>query len=66
MVVSFRHGACCVDSEGVIVASKKKAFVPKGYHLMPNGKLMKGAKHEATESKAEKKKEYGPKVRKKK
>lgn len=104
MVVSFRHGACCVDSEGVIVASKKKANtakvgkvmrefkegtlhsgkggpvvksrkqavaiamseakmskVPKGYHRMPNGKLMEGAKHEARESKAEKRMEYGPK-----
>lgn len=23
----------------------KKMVVPKGYHLMPNGKLMKGTKH---------------------
>lgn len=43
------------------MATKKKAFVPKGYHMMPNGKLMKGSKHEARESKAEKRMEYGPK-----
>jgi hypothetical protein len=24
---------------------KKTKAVPKGYHKMPNGKLMKGAKH---------------------
>ena len=24
---------------------KKKKSVPKGYHRMPNGKLMKGSKH---------------------
>lgn len=41
------------------MAAKKKA-VPKGYHRMPNGKLMEGARHERTESKAEKMAEYGP------
>lgn len=46
------------------MAAKKKA-VPKGYHRMPGGKLMEGARHERTESKAEKKMEYGPKVKKK-
>lgn len=31
------------------VTSKKKPVkaVPKGFHRMPNGKLMKGAKHKA-------------------
>lgn len=29
--------------------AKKKANVPEGYHRMPNGKLMAGAKHEAKE-----------------
>jgi len=37
--------------------AKKKT--PKGYHRMPNGKLMKGAKHETRESKAEQMREYG-------
>ena len=31
------------------MATKKKASAPKGYHRMPNGKLMAGAKHEAKE-----------------
>lgn len=38
----------------------------KGYHRMPNGKLMKGAKHEKNESKAERLAEYGPKKKAKK
>ena len=33
---------------------KKKA--PKGYHYMPNGKLMKGASHKAAPKKKKKKK----------
>jgi len=41
------------------VAAKKS--VPKGYHRMPNGELMEGAKHEARESKAERRREYGSK-----
>lgn len=41
------------------VAAKKS--VPKGYHRMPNGKLMEGAKHEGRESKAERRREYGSK-----
>lgn len=46
------------------MAAKKKPAkaakkIPKGYHLMPNGKLMEGPKHEKRESKAEQKKEYG-------
>ena len=37
----------------------------KGYHRMPNGKMMKGAKHEATEGKKERMAEYGSKKPKK-
>jgi len=38
-----------------------KNMVPKGYHKMPGGKLMKNSemKHEMTESKKEQIKEYG-------
>lgn len=52
------------------MAAKKKA-VPRGYHRMPDGSMMKGAthkesaRHERTESKAEKRAEYGPKPKKK-
>lgn len=46
------------------MASKKiKKAVPKGYHRMPNGKLMEGAKHEKRESAAERRREYGRKSR---
>jgi len=38
----------------------------KGYHRMPNGKMMKGAKHERSESKKERAMEYGKKGKKKK
>ena len=51
-----------MDSKEYLVAGKKK-LVPKGYHRMPDGSLMKGAKHERTESKAEKRMEYGPKAK---
>jgi hypothetical protein len=44
------------------MAAKKKA-TSKKYHRMPNGELMEGARHERTESRAEKRAEYGPKVR---
>ena len=30
---------------------KKKKKVPKGYHMMPGGKLMKGAKHKSKKGK---------------
>lgn len=42
-----------------------KNMIPKGYHMMPNGKLMKDSehkeskKHEKTEGKKEKMMEYG-------
>jgi hypothetical protein len=32
-------------SKTTIMAAKKKKKVPAGYHVMPNGKLMKGKKH---------------------
>jgi len=48
------------QTAAVKTASKK---VPKGYHRMPNGKLMEGAKHEKRESAAERRREYGRKSR---
>lgn len=39
-------------SKSKVSRLKKKA--PKGFHMMPNGKLMKGAKH-STKKKAKKK-----------
>jgi len=39
-----------------MAAKKKTKAVPKGYHKMPNGKLMKGAKH--TTKKKTKKRAY--------
>jgi hypothetical protein len=43
------------------MASKKvkKKVAKKKMHRMPNGKMMEGAKHERTESKSERRKEYG-------
>jgi hypothetical protein len=41
------------------VAKKAVKKAPKGYHRMPNGKLMEGEKHEKRESKAEQMREYG-------
>lgn len=38
-------------------AAKKAAKKPM--HRMPNGKMMEGAKHERTESKRERRREYG-------
>lgn len=40
---------------------RKSKKTPKGYHRMPDGKLMKGATHEKREPKAERQKEYGQK-----
>lgn len=72
----FKEGTLHSGKGGPVVKSRKQAVaiamseakmskVPKGYHRMPNGKLMKGSKHEAGESKAEKRMEYGPKAKKK-
>jgi len=33
---------------------KKKKKAPKGYHYMPDGKLMKGASHKASSKKKKK------------
>ena len=35
---------------------KKRRKAPKGYHYMPDGKLMKGATHASTKKKKRKKK----------
>jgi hypothetical protein len=37
----------------------KAKRAPKGYHRMPNGKLMKGASHGGKKKKASKKKKRG-------
>ena len=42
-VKSRRQAVAIAMSEAGM--SKKSKKVPKGYHRMPNGKLMKGAKH---------------------
>jgi hypothetical protein len=59
------------SSSGSKVKSRKQAVAiamseagkskkaPKGYHRMPNGKLMEGARHEQRESKREQMREYG-------
>lgn len=57
-VVKSRRQAVAIAMSEAGMARKPKA-APKGYHRMPNGKLMKGAKHEARESKAEQMREYG-------
>jgi hypothetical protein len=49
VVKSRRQAVAIAISEGKKAASKK---TPKGYHRMPNGKLMEGAKHEKREPKA--------------
>lgn len=61
VVKSRRQAIAIATSEGEKAASKKPA--PKGYHRMPNGKLMEGTKHEKREPKAERRKEYGRKSR---
>jgi len=42
-VVSRQQAVAIAISEG-----KQAAKTPKGYHRMPNGKLMKGAKHKGS------------------
>ena len=43
--------------KGKNMPTKKKA--PKGYHYMPDGKLMKGATHKAASKKKKVKKKSG-------
>jgi hypothetical protein len=43
----------------LLEVSNLKNMVPKGYHKMPGGKLMKNSEHEKTESKKERMMEYG-------
>lgn len=42
-----------------IALSEAKMSKKKKMHRMPNGKMMEGAKHERTESKSERRREYG-------
>lgn len=41
------------------MAAKKVKKAKKKMHRMPNGEMMEGATHERTESKRERRKEYG-------
>ena len=61
VVKSRRQAIAIAMSEAKMSKGKKKPAkrVPKGYHRMPNGKLMEGPKHEKRESKAERRREYG-------
>lgn len=62
VVKSRRQAIAIAMSEAKMSKGAKKKpakRAPKGYHRMPNGKLMEGPSHEKRESKAEQKKEYG-------
>lgn len=41
------------------MAAKKVKKAKKKMHRMPDGRMMEGATHERTESKSERKREYG-------
>jgi hypothetical protein len=56
-VVKSRRQAIAIALSEAGMSRKKK--VPKGYHRMPNGKLMEGPRHEKRESKREQIREYG-------
>lgn len=58
-VTNVKQAIAIAMSEAGMAKKKSGKKVPKGYHRMPNGKLMEGPKHEKRESKAEQKKEYG-------
>lgn len=45
VVKSRKQAVAIAMSEAGMAKKKSKKSVPKGYHMMPNGKLMKGAKH---------------------
>jgi len=61
--VTSRKQAVAIAMSEAKMSKTKKA--PKGYHRMPNGKLMEGPRHERTESKREQMREYGKVKRKK-
>jgi len=69
-VVKSREQAIAIALSEAKMSKKpvKKAAkkVPKGYHRMPNGKLMEGPRHERGESKREQMREYGKVKRKSK
>lgn len=62
-VVKSRKQAVAIAMSEAKMSKTKKT--PKGYHRMPNGKLMEGPRHERTESKREQMREYGKVKRKK-
>lgn len=62
-VVKSRKQAVAIAMSEAKMSKTKKA--PKGYHRMPNGKLMEGPRHERSESKREQMREYGKIKRKK-
>ena len=45
------HSSKTVTSKPVKSKMDKKKKTPKGFHRMPNGKLMKGAKHPTSKKK---------------
>ena len=61
--VTSRKQAVAIAMSEAKMSKTKKA--PKGYHRMPNGKLMEGPRHERSESKREQMREYGKVKRKK-
>jgi hypothetical protein len=63
-VVKSRRQAIAIAMSEAGMSKKSSKKVPKGYHRMPNGKLMEGAKHESRESKREQMREYGKVKRK--
>jgi hypothetical protein len=67
-VTSRKQAIAIALSEAKMAKPVKKAAkkAPKGYHRMPNGKLMEGSRHERSESKREQMREYGKVKRKSK
>lgn len=58
-VVRSRRQAVAIAMSEAGMSKGKSKKTPKGFHRMPNGELMKGARHERSESKSEQRREYG-------